>query len=87
VVPNGTYVAYWHTVEGKIYNYGERFNAVPSPWLWWKDTLAQAAYGSREQLFVRIASETPLEQLWREPGFQSVMEKVASLGLFEASAR
>jgi hypothetical protein len=83
VVPHGTYVAYWHTVEGKIYDYGERFNAVPSPWLWWKDTLAHAAYGSREQLFVRIASATPMEQLWREPGFQSVMEKVASLGLFE----
>jgi hypothetical protein len=35
-------------VEGKLYNYGDRFNAVPHPWLWWKDTLAQAAYGSHE---------------------------------------
>jgi hypothetical protein len=77
-----TYVVYWHTVEGKLYDYGERFNAVPHPWLWWKDTLAQAAYGSREQLFVRVASETPLESLWREPGFQTVMESVAQLGLY-----
>jgi hypothetical protein len=77
-----TFVLYWHTVEGKLYDYGERFNAVPSPWLWWKDTLAQAAYGSREQLFVRIASETPLEQLWREPGFEVIMKSVAALGLF-----
>lgn len=83
---NRIHVIYWHTVEGKLYDYGERFNAVPSPWLWWKDTLAQAACGSREQLFVRIASETPFEQLWREPGFQSVMESVASLGLWAPAA-
>lgn len=76
------YVAYWHTVEGKLYDYGERFNAVPDPWLWWKDTLTQAAYGSREQLFVRIASETPLEELWNEPGFLEVMRSVADLGLW-----
>lgn len=82
-----TYVVYWHTIEGKLYDYGQRFNAVPDPWLWWKDTLAQAAYGSREQLFVRIASETPFEELWREPGFLEVMEKVASLGLWEPPAR
>jgi hypothetical protein len=77
-----TYVLYWHTVEGKLYDYGERFNAIPHPWLWWKDTLAQAAYGSREQLFVRIASETSFEILWQETGFQTVMKSVADLGLW-----
>lgn len=80
-----THVAYWHTVEGRLYDYGARFNAVPSPWLWWKDTLTQAAYGSREQLFVRIASETPLEDLWRDGGFQEVMTRVADLGLWGAA--
>lgn len=80
-----THVAYWHTVEGRLYDYGARFNAVPSPWLWWKDTLAQAAYGSREQLFVRIASDTPLEELWNDPGFQAVMTRVADLGLWEVA--
>jgi hypothetical protein len=33
-------VAFWHTVEGKLDDYGARFNAGQSPWLWWKDTLA-----------------------------------------------
>jgi hypothetical protein len=80
--PEKTYVAYWHTVEGKLYDYGDRFNAVPHPWLWWKDTLAQAAYGSREQLFVRIASTTPLDELWQDRDFQTVMERVAELGLW-----
>ena len=78
------HVAYWHTVDGRIYDYGGRFNAVPHPWLWWKDTVAQAVSGSREQLFVRIASEIPLEQLWRDAGFRSVAERVAELGLWSA---
>jgi hypothetical protein len=78
------HVAYWHTVAGRIYDYGGRFTAVPHPWLWWKDTLAQAAYGSSEQYFVRIASTTPFEVLWKEPGFQSVMSRVADLGLWSS---
>jgi hypothetical protein len=77
-----TQVVYWHLVEGKLYDYGDRFNAVPHPLLWWKDTLEQATYGSREQLFVRVAAEVPLEQIWSDSGFQDVMESVAKLGLF-----
>jgi hypothetical protein len=53
------------------------------PWLWWKDPLAQAACGSREQFFVRIASATPLDQLdqlWGDPDFQAVMARVADSG-------
>ncbi len=79
-----TYVAYWHLVDGRLYDYGARFNAVPHPWLWWKDAVAQAAYGSREQLFIRITSLQTLEILWRDPGFQRVMEGVAALGLYDA---
>lgn len=81
-----TYVAYWHTVEGRLYDYGARFNAVPHPWLWWKDTAAQVLYGSREQLFVRITSSQPLAEIWREPGFQRVMAQVAALGLYAGGA-
>jgi hypothetical protein len=81
-----THVIYWHTVEGRIYDYGARFNAVPDPWLWWKDTLAQAAFGSREQLFVRIASPLSIEALWRDPGFQRVLASLAALGLHETGS-
>jgi hypothetical protein len=81
-VGRSTYVAYWHTVEGKLYDYGGRFNAIPDPWLWWKDAVQQAMLGSREQLFVRIASETPLEELWADKDFQALMAKVADLGLW-----
>lgn len=76
------HVAYWHTVAGRLYDYGGRFNAVPSAWLWWKDAVTQAAYGSCEQLFVRIASPVPLDRLWAEPEFQRIFASVAALGLF-----
>lgn len=80
------HVAYWLTVEGKLYDFGGRFTAVPSVWLWWKDAVAQAAYGSREQLFVRVASRVPLERLWPEPEFQRIFASVAGLGLFDEPA-
>ena len=76
-----TFVVYWHLVEGKVYDYGGRFNAVPHPWLWWKDMLAQAVYGSREQVFVRITSTTPMRELWDLRGFQSVMASLADAGI------
>lgn len=78
------HVMYWHIVDGKIYDYGARFNVTPSPWLWWKDALAQAAHGAREQRFIRVVSETPFDHLWRDAGFVSVMTKIAALGLWEA---
>jgi hypothetical protein len=77
-----TAVVYWHMVEGRIYDYGARFNAVPHPWLWWKDMLAQAAYGSREQMFVRISSPNELGVVWRDPDFQTVLAGIAALGLY-----
>lgn len=75
-------VIYWHVVGGESYDYGERFNAVPSPWRWWKDTLAEATHGSREQLFVRVASAQPVDALWRQPDFLTAMTAVANLGLW-----
>ena len=80
-----TFVAYWHVVGGKAYDYGSRFNAVPDPWRWWKDAVAQVAHGAREQLFVRIVSSIPLDRLWQEREFQSVMTQVADLGLWDAT--
>ncbi len=80
-------VIYWHLVAGKLYDYGRRFNAVPDPWRWWKDTLEQAAYGSQEQFFVRVASETPIELLFSDPGFLEVLESVANLGLYAPEQR
>ncbi len=77
-----TYVLYWHLVEGRIYDYGARFNSIPDPWLWWKDAVQQALHGSREQYFIRLTSNEPLEQLKDDPGFADVVGGLGRLGLF-----
>lgn len=76
------HVAYWHVVGGRAYDYGDRFNAVPSPWRWGRNIWSEAVHGAKEQLFVRVASTTPLEQLWSDKEFRAVMVGVASLGLW-----
>ena len=76
-----TYVLYWHLVEGRIYDYGERFNDVPDPLLWWKDAVQQAVLGSREQYFIRLTSSEPLENLWNDPGFGEILRGLGRLGL------
>ena len=84
--PNGgkpTYVLYWHLVEGRIYDYGERFNSIPDPFRWCKDAVQQALLGSREQYFIRVASSEPPEKLWSDPGFIEVMRGLRGLGLAE----
>lgn len=75
------YVLYWHLVEGRIYDYGNRFNAVPSPRLWLKDAVQQMLLGSREQYFIRLTSSTPLEDIWNDPGFAEVLRGLKHLGL------
>ena len=78
---NPTYVLYWHLVEGRIYDYGERFNNIPHPLRWWKDAMQQALLGSREQYFIRLTSTEPLENLWSDPGFKEILRGLDRLGL------
>ena len=81
-----TYVLYWHLVDGHTYDYGDRFNSVPDPVRWWQDAMAQALRGSREQYFIRITSSEPLENLWNDPGFGTVLRSLGRLGLTAPSA-
>lgn len=76
-----THVLYWHLVNGELYDYGGRFNAVPHPLLWWKDAVRQALLGSREQYFIRLTSNVPFERLWSDPSVTPLLEGVRSLGL------
>ncbi len=76
-----TYVMYWHLVEGRVYDYGERLNNVPDPLLWWKDAAQQVLSGSREQYFIRITSPAPFDELSDDPGFRQVLRDLAKLGL------
>jgi hypothetical protein len=83
---DNTNVLFWHLVDGRIYDFGSRFTAVPDPVRWWKDAIAQAFRGSSEQYFVRVTSNVPFAQVWDEPGFQRVMRGLAELGLAEPAA-
>ena len=74
-----THVMYWHLVDGELYDYGDRFSAIPHPWLWWKDTVAQVLEGSREQHFVRITSNIPFDQLRRDAGFETALGQLGEL--------
>jgi hypothetical protein len=75
------YVLFWHLVEGRLYDYGKRFNDVPDPFLWWKDAVQQALLGSREQYFFRLTSSEPIENFRGDPGFDEVVRSLARLGL------
>lgn len=78
-----TNVLFWHLVDGRIYDFGSRFTAIPDPVLWWKDAIRQAFRGSSEQYFVRVTSNVPFQEIWDDPGFQRVMRGLAGLGLAE----
>jgi hypothetical protein len=75
------YVLYWHLVGDEIYDYGERFNSRPHPIKWVRDSIAYAMKGSREQYFIRLTSDQPVENLLSDPELAPVMQMLASLGL------
>lgn len=75
------HVLYWHLVDGRAQDFGERFNAVPDPVQWWRGVVQEALQGRREQYFVRVSGTVPLEQLAEDAGFRAVMAALADLGL------
>jgi len=81
-----THVLFWHLVDGRIYDFGSRFTAIPDPVRWWKDAIRQAFRGSSEQYFVRVTSNVPFAEIWNEPGFGSVMKGLAELGIAQPPA-
>lgn len=75
------HVMFWHLVEGEVYDFGERFNAIPHPSRWVKDVFYQAFRGSPEQYFIRITANVPLEEIWYEEPVLRVMEGLYALGV------
>jgi hypothetical protein len=75
------HVVYWHLVGNELYDYGERFNAVPSVWRWWRDAAKQVFQAPPEQYFIRLSSTRPLEKLREDPAFQAVTAALAQIGL------
>lgn len=78
-----THTLFWHLIDGRAYDYGERFNDIPHPLEWWKDSVQQAIHGSREQYFIRITCSVPFEQVWDDPAIQQIMAALGRVGLTE----
>jgi hypothetical protein len=78
------YTYFWHVVGGEVHWYGgERINTRTSLSSVWEDFQKFGLNVHREQFFVRIVSPEPMDALWDEPGFQTVMESLAELCLAE----
>jgi hypothetical protein len=83
VTPAGgrQHVVYWHLVGGKLYDYGARFNRVPSAWRWCRDALGQVFRAPPEQYFIRLSSDLPLIEWRGDPAFEAVAASLGQLGL------
>ena len=75
------FVYYWHLIDDELYDYGTRFNAVPHPLKWVRDAVGDALLGTREQYFIRINANKPIEQIWNMEGVQEVAAQLKKIGL------
>lgn len=71
-------VIYWHILDGKTIVYSA--DGPPSQLATLKSLIRHGMTHKGEQYFIRLSSETPLEQLWTDEGFQAIMELISPLG-------
>jgi len=74
-------VEYWHLVGSETYDFGDRFNQVPSVWRWWRDAAKQVFKTPEEQYFIRLTSERPFNELKGDLGWEELLVALAKLGL------
>jgi Protein of unknown function (DUF3485) len=72
------HVLYWHIFNGRTILYNP--DGSPGDLTMLTDLLHRGLRQKGEQYFIRIASNTPLENLWPDRGFLEIMELVAQLG-------
>jgi hypothetical protein len=81
---NVIYTYFWHIVGGEAHWYGgNRMNVRTSLTTVMEDITKFGMNVHREQYFVRITSPRPMDELWDEPGYLTVMEHLAALCLAE----
>lgn len=88
---NETAVIFWHLVGGQVNRYKQelgwrsgiqgRIERLP---LILKDWRQYGLDQRREQLFIRIASNVPMEQLWSNPAFIHFIQSLKPLGIFDS---
>lgn len=75
------HVIFWHLIGPELYDYGERFNRVPSVWRWCRDAARQVLFSPQRQYFIRISSERSFDELKNEPAFEKTLAAIARLGI------
>lgn len=74
------YVAFWHLVGGEVYAYGpEQSDMVV--FALWKDLHTFGLKQRQQQLFIRIASNTPLKEAWHDPSLRNLLTAIENLGV------
>lgn len=73
-------VIFWHIVGGKVYTYNQ--SNLHDIYAVFKDIKTFGLRQKREQFFIRISSNLPLDKLWADPGFQDLLQSIAALGLY-----
>ena len=72
------YVIYWHILNGRAIVYST--NGSLSQLTTLSALFRHGLDHKGEQYFIRIASRSPLDDLWNDEGFQEIMEFIAPLG-------
>ncbi|HTB80877.1 MAG TPA: exosortase-associated EpsI family protein [Opitutaceae bacterium] len=72
------YVLYWHIFNGRAITYNP--NGSPSDLSMLTDLFQRGLRQRGEQYFIRLASPTPIDELWNDEGFQEILELIAPLG-------
>jgi len=76
-------VIYWHLVGGRPFEGDYHLDGSRSILAYWKAILFHHAGVNTEQYFIRLSSDRPYEEIWNDPGFRTLMEALARLGLGE----
>jgi hypothetical protein len=69
------WVVFWHRAGGKLINYHSE-SGVPPWWTVFNDLITQGFKPRTSQYFVRVSSDTPWEDLAKEPEFREVMRSL-----------
>jgi hypothetical protein len=81
-----TYTMFWHLVGDRPFDYGEQLYSVPHPVTYWVEAMKFAVLKKRPQLFFRITSSEPPENLWNDPGVEKALRGLLNLGLARPDA-
>ena len=86
------HVVFWHLVGGRVHTYEQTgwrdglagfFDRIPNLF---HDLYRYGLNLKQEQLFVRVSSKVPFEQLLTDPAFVELMRHLRPLGVFDAEA-